>query len=263
MAVRNVSFGGSNLQTFDGNRGIIVQDIDAESMPTKENKMYPLANSNGSKITYVNYPSKPITITGQVNGINTADLDTLLDTFRGYFAKQDQNLDFDYAGGTRRYIATINSLDIKRPGGLQYANFTALFDCTQPFGQNINPTQALNITTARTSAAYTDAHTFLGTAPYQLPIITITYSAITGGTGQVVNFGNDSNGQQITVTRTWAAGDVLSIDVVQKTVTINGSLIDFTGAFPQFPPGAGSFSYSDSFTTRSFTINVVYYPMFL
>jgi len=254
----NVTFDGNDLQTDS----ILTAEIDHASIPVKDAKLYSLAHANRSAIPYVSYPSRSIKLSGKIIGTSIADLDSKLDTFRAYFRGTDKNLDIDYNGSTRRYIATLNGLSIDRPGGLAFANYSAEFLCTEPFGRNTSATTALSASN-RTSNSYTDTHTFLGTAPYQLPVITITIDSVTGGTGYL-NFGNSANGQSITITdQTFAAADVIEIDCENKTVKKNGVEIDFIGAFPEFEPGSQDFSYSDGFTTRQFDITVTYYPMWL
>lgn len=258
MAARNVTFAGNSLQTST----IYCKDIDDESMPTKDVKVMALAHANRSKIPFTSHPSKTIKVGGTIYSDTIANLDTALDTFRGYFNGTDQNLDIDYVATIRRYTATVNSLAISRPNGLTFADFSLEFVCTNPFGQSTATTTALTAT-ARTLATYADSHTFIGSAPYQLPLATITFTAITGGTTQSVNFGNNSNGQQITITRTWATNDVLIVDSVNKVVTVNNVITDYSGSFPEFAPGAGSMFYSDGFTTRTFNISVTYNALYL
>lgn len=255
----NLSYDSNSLQTAN----ILTNSIDHFSLPTKTLNLYALAQANRSAIPYISYPSKTITVTGVIVDTTIAGLDARLDTFRSYFVGQDKNLDIDYNGSTRRYIATVNTLTIDRPGGLLYANFSIEFICVIPFGTDTSQTTILN-PTGRTLAAYTDSYTFAGTAPYQKPIFTITFTAISGGTTKTVTVGNASNGQSISVTRTWTAGDVLVVDTTLKTVTVNGVAVDFTGAFPEFPPGAQSITYNDNFTTsRTFNYNVVYAKTYL
>lgn len=165
---------------------------------------------------------------------------------------QNASLDIDYNGGIRRYIATATNIDVDRPDNLVSAAFTVTFTCTQAFGQDVNQTTIMNAS-GRTLGVYNDSYTFLGTAPYQSPVFTIGYTAVSTGTQSVV-VGNNNNGQQITVTRVWTAGDVLVIDSTTSNVTVNSLPASFTGAFPLFSPGNGSVGYIDSFTTRTFNI---------
>ncbi len=259
-----ITFDSNNLQTYSPatHVGIITNGIEHTNLPAKDAALYPLANANLSVIPYVGYPSKAISVKGAIVGSSSADLDTRIDSFKQYFLGKDKNLDIDYNGTTRRYCATVNTISVQRQQKALWAEFQVEFICTLPFGKNAAATTALN-QSGRTLSGYTDPYTFLGTAPFQLPVITITYSAVTDGAAYV-SFGNNGNGQGITITdQTWAAADVLEIDVANRTVKKNGVEIDFLGAFPEFAPGAQTFSYSDGFTARTFTELVTYYPMWL
>jgi hypothetical protein len=254
MSARSITFNGFNLQS----EIIVTQDIDFESPAEKELNAYPQANSNDITITGDDRPSKTIKIKGQITADNPAALDPILDQFRGYFRGKDKNLDIGYAGSVRRYIATENGSDIKRPGGLQMATFTIEFLC-KPFGQDITPQTPVSAT-GRTAAAYTDNVTLIGSADYQLPIATSTITALTATGNQTVSFGNNNTGQQLSVTRTFAVNDVIVFDCVAKEVRVNGVAVDFAGAFVELEPGLQALGYSDTFTARTYNYNVQYYP---
>jgi hypothetical protein len=78
-----------------------------------------------------------------------------------------------------------------------------------------------------------------------------------------ISIGNDNTGQQINTFRSWAAGDVLVVDCTQNIVTVNGSQVTFSGAFPAFAPSAGVLDYYDNFLSRTFSISVAYTKMYL
>lgn len=256
-----ISFDGSSLQTAN----FLSQDIDHEGYPEKEAKEYAIAHANRVIIPYVSYPKKIITVRGMIvptveGSIQETDL--LVDTLKGILTKSNGNIDIGYGGSTRRYIGTASPAPvIKRPRGLASASYTITFVC-QPFGRNLTPTVALSAS-GRTAASYFDTFTVIGNAPSQLPDITVTYSALTATGVQGVSIGNGSNGQQITVSRTWAAGDVLSVSVEKREVRVNGVLVPFTGAFPELGKGTQSLTYSDTLTTRTISIVASYYARWM
>lgn len=247
-----ISFDGNSLQTAN----IITQQINHESIPTKDAKLYALAHASKSVIPFVAYPTKTISATGTVIYDTISGLDSGLDTFKGYFTATNANLDIGYEGTTRRYVATVNKLDVSRPRGLTSADFSVDFMLTNPFGIETVSTPILNVA-GRTSTPYSDNFTFLGSGPFQYPVFTYTLNSGTGLTASVI-IGNNSTGQQITVTRTWSAGDILVIDTYNGTVQVNGVAVAYSGAFPIFAPGIGTLTYSDTFTTRNFDYSVVY-----
>lgn len=252
-----ISFDGNSLQTAN----IITNTISHAGLPTKQAQYYALSHANASALPFVDYPTKPITITGTLVSDNIVDMDALIDTFNGYFINQDANLDIDYNSGTRRYIGTALTMQINRPGNLAWANFTVTFSTSQAFGQATTTDTIVNTSGITTSSAnYT--HTFLGNAPFLAPVVTVTLASVTDASGGNIVIGNNATGQQITVTRTWAATDILIIDSSQKTVTVNGSPVDFSGAFPIFSTGSQILTYLDNLTARNYSINAVYYPLY-
>lgn len=254
----NVTFNSNDLQTSS----IITEDVQHEDMPNQEIALLGIANSNKSVLPFQNYPNRTIRAVGHLRATTIANLDALIDTFKSYFNGKDKNLDIDYDGGTRRYIATASKVSVPRPKGLAFTTFDITFICTEPFGRDTTTTSALSAT-ARTLASYADDHTFIGTAPFMLPVITITYNDVTGG-DNFVSFSHVQSGQGINIVdQTFVDNDVLVIDCVNKLVTINDVEVNFIGAFPEFPPGSQDFNYSDGFTTRNFDIDIDYYPLYL
>jgi hypothetical protein len=254
MAGTAISFDGNSLQTAN----IITSKID-KGFPDKNMSFLPIARANRSLISGVNYPSRRIRISGKLQGSSIANMDALEDTFKAYFNDQDSYLDIGHNGGTRRFIATVNGMAVDRPDGLQYADFAIEFVCTNPFGIDTSSTSLLSAT-ARTSASYTDSLTIAGTAPLQYPVITITIGSVTGGTNKTITVGNPNNGQQISITNTFIAGNVIVIDCnpLTRSVKIDGTDVAFSGAFMEYTVGAQQISYVDSFTTRQFNISVDY-----
>jgi hypothetical protein len=258
-----VTFNTNSLQTYNPitRTGIITDEIDLDSIAPQDLTVYPLAHSNASAIPFGNTPSKVIPVTGTIAAATSAALDALLNTFKGYFRGTNKNLDIEYNGSTIRFIATQNGVSIKRSKNKKMATFTINFLCTPPFGTDINNTTALNAA-GRTNNVYSDTHTFIGTAEYQLPVVTITLTAVSAAGSQQLFWGNNDTGQGITITRTgWTAGDVVVIDAsdpLNQKVTVNGTPVDFSGAFPEFTPGLHTMTYADSFTSRTMSHNVVY-----
>lgn len=261
-----ISFNGNSLQTSN----IIVSDIDHYSDSTKAAKLYPLAHANASVIPFVEYPSKVIMVTGKMTDTSIAALDADIRTFKSWFAglaNANQHLDIAYDGTTVQYIATGTVKSIKRPLGLLVANFNLQFDCTIPFGSDTTSTNPVN-SSGITTGNNTYNITFNGTAPQQLPIVTITLTAVSDSSGGYIFIGNSNTGQGITVQRTWNNGDVLVIDPTQlnviggNPVTVNSSPVAFSGAFPEFAPGAQTLAYQDNFTSRTYNINVVYTALY-
>lgn len=255
-----LSFNSNDLQTYvaSTNVGIITNSIEHTNIPDKQMALIPLADADGSSIPAINYPSRKITISGVIKGSSEANLDSRVDTFKGYFRGKDKNLDITYGSGTRRYIATANAVSVVRTQSSLYATFQIEFVCTTPFGLDTSTTNLWTTKTGFTSATFTETPTVGGNAPFQYPVITITLTALTGA-GDYVQISNDNNGQELLIYgQGLANGDVIVIDCLNRSVTINGAEAGYYGTFLELEPGANSITYTDGFTTRTITISAVY-----
>ena len=256
----DISFNTNNLQTYNPSTkvGIITNLIEHTSLPDKVATLYAMADANGSTIPSINYPTKKITIGGSIVGSTQADLDSRIDTFKGYFNGKEKNLDIAYGSSTRRYVATANAVSVIRKQKALFATFQIEFICTNPFGLDTSTTNLWTAKTGFTSATFTETPTVGGSAPYQLPIITITINSLTGA-GDYVQISNDNNNQEMLIYGLGlSASDVIIIDCSQRTVTVNGTEVDYYGTFLELEPGANSITYTDGFTTRNVDVSAVY-----
>lgn len=256
----DLSFNSNDLQTYDPttNVGIITNLIDHTDGPELEFTLLGLADADGSSIPAINSPSKAVALAGAIKGSSQADLDSRIDTFKGYFTGKDKNLDIAYGSGTRRYIATAGKPLVKRSQKSLIATFQVPIVTTNPYGLDTSPTALWATKNNFTSATFTETPTVGGNAPYQLPIFTITIDALTG-TGDYIQISNDNNSQEIVVYgQSLEAGDVVVINCETREVTINGVLADYVGTFLELEPGANSITYTDGFATRTVDVAASY-----
>lgn len=256
----DLTYNSNDLQTYDPttNVGILTNVIEHTNLPEKIATLFAKADADGSSIPSINYPSKKVNIAGMIKGSTQADLDSRIDTFKGYFTGKDKNLDITYGSSTRRYIATANTVSVVRQDKAIFATFAIEFICTNPFGLDTSTTNLWTAKSAFSSATFTETPTIGGNAPYQLPVITITINSLTGA-GDYVQISNDNNNQELLIYgQGLQAGDVIIIDCAECTVTLNGTEIDYYGTFLELEPGAASITYTDGFTTRSVDVSGVY-----
>lgn len=250
------SYNSNSLATSQ----IIISDIDYHDASPRDLKAYPIANSPRSKVTNPGLaPSKIITMKGQIMASTISAMDDFEDTFKGYFVGTGKNLDIPHGSGTRRFIATPYPPEVKRPGGLNWANVTLKFFCEYGYGVDTSSTSLATGSGVTTSSASWDI-TVGGSAEWQYPIITVTIVSGTVMTNKTVSIGNNINGMVCSITRTWSNGDVIVINPLGDTpVTVNGSEVEFDGSIPIFAKGAGTVTYADGFTTRSVSYSISQY----
>lgn len=254
------TFDSNNLSTYDPvtHTGIVINSINHTNTPNQNTPIFVIADANRSAISSITNDSKNITIAGSIIATTQAALDDLIDTFKGYFNGKNKVLAIPYGSGTRLYTATKNAISMTRQNTALFANFEVSFVCTDPFGRDSVITSIAN-NQNYTSATLTVTPTIGGNAPVQYPIITITIDALTG-TGDYVQITNNNNSQQMLLYGfALTAGTVIVIDAFKRTVTINGTEVDYRGTFLELAPGAQSITYTDGFTTRTVDIVIGYY----
>lgn len=256
----SASYNANSLQTYSAatRTGINLNVIEHTDIPDQDAALYAIANADDSDVPDDNYPSRTIKLGGTIHGSTQSDLDSRIDAFKAIFRPRKKNLDIGYAGSTRRYVMLkVNAQGISRSNKNLYATFTLELIC-KPFGCDTSTTDLWTAKTAFTSNTFTEAMTVGGTAPFQLPIITITLTSITGA-GDYLMISNDNNGQQLLIYgQGLANGDVLVINCETRKITRNGNEIDFDGTLLELAPGSNSITYTDGFTTRSINISAVY-----
>lgn len=256
----SLTYNSNSLQTYDPTTkvGINTNVIRHTSIPDSVAELYIKASASDSTVPDQEYPSKTITLVGTIHGSTQANLDDRIDTFKGYFGLRNKNLDIAYGSSNRRYtVMKANSVGIERQDKALFATFTIELIC-KPFGYDTATTNLWAAKTSFTSATFTETPTIAGSAPYQLPVFTITLTAISGD-GDYVQISNDNNNQEMLLYGLGLqAGDVIVIDCNQRTVTVNDVEVDYYGTFLELEPGAASITYTDGFTTRTVDVAGVY-----
>jgi len=258
------TFNGTALSSVPG---LTVLACDVYRPAHREVSLAKLARVDSRRINSTFFDSRTITIAVGIRATSRPLLESALDTLHQMLTAVESNLVVTQgitpaqAPTFRRYTATWVDSKVKVDGGSYYET-DLVFECSDSFGYEVSPTTLVSAS-GITAATRTDNFTIRGSARWQVPIITITYAALTGGTGKNVTIGNPSNGQQIVVNRTWSINDILVVNAFDKTVRVNGSLVAFSGAIPEWTIGSGSWSYTDDITSRTFTASLVYSPRFI
>ena len=248
--------------------GVYTTSSDVYSAPQLRIQDEKLAESDGSVIVKTSFEPRVFTCEGYMKGEGetpqeaSEDLDRLIDTFKQNLNKQNQNFDIDYAGSTRRYVATQRNMVISNEKGLDTAGWSVEFFCANPVGADITESTLLADTVITTSSN-TAGLTVDGSYKAE-PLVTVTVTSVTGGTtNKTITISNDSTLRGVSVTRDWANGDVLEIDCLHKTLYVNNAAVEFGGQFPVWEPGNSGISYLDDFTTRSITMDASYVVRYL
>lgn len=267
MAITNITatFNGTALSSI---AGVSVLATDPYRPPKRSINLDQLARTNRGRVSSAFYTKRDISVRIAIHGSSRNDAERILDSLLAILVGKEKELVVLQAGAARKYICTLADVPIVEAGGA-YFELNLIFTCSDKYGYDTAYTTIVNAT-GITAASRNDNYTFDGSAPTQAPFITVYYSAVSGGTSKTVTIGNGSTGQQVSITRNWAAGDRIEIDAVgnaangyKPTVKVNGVEVAYSGAIPEFGKGAGTLTYSDNLTTRTFNLLGYYYRRYL
>jgi len=250
---------------------------------------YGLQNANicTSKVTYSNAPDrdfsrtetprykgmikndmqwreKTITFEGYIKADTAAELEQLIDEIKLELSAEDGNLDLLLSGwsDTRRWVANLTSpekmFDKRQNYHITVCPFRFEFLCIDPFGYDTDYTSSAQL--AQTAATVTETVTNDGTAFSELKLIFIINS-VSGFTSLTIQ--NNETGEQLQITDALSAGDVLIVDSIEKTVTLNGAAVNFDGQFITLPAGDNNIEINFSGTSIDYDVTFRHKNAFL
>lgn len=254
-----VTFNAIDLATVTG---LTVLASNPYAPPKRRLTMGEIVQTSKSKVNSGFYTEKEIVIRVGITRSTRALVEQSLDSLMTILQGLEKELIVLQSNSLRKYIATLSDVVVKESGG-SYLELELVFTCSDRFGYDLAPTLII-YAGGYTSATRNDQYAFGGSADMQLPVWTITYTSLTGGTAKTVTIGNATTNQTLSINRTWATGDVLVIDGYNRTVKVNGVDVDYSGSVPYFEPNKVSWiTYSDDLTTRTLSYKVTYVKRFV
>ena len=262
---RDIEYDGTSLQTAT----IITQEIQHESMDSKQLDVERLANRDGGKFLAATFAPKRIILKGQIKDSSIDNLEDEVDDFKELLNKQGKHLDIEYGTGTgkasrRRYTCNSSRITVLRKHyHLTYVDWEAEFlVADRPFGTDLDTTTA---TDESIESISTTTVAMVANGTYKPnPKIIITFTEVAGVDGVQVR--NTSTGDliRVNVSNEFANNDVIEIDTDQYTCTINGVASSYKGVFPSFRVGGNDLRVA-FFNGVHFkaTIQIIYYPLYL
>ena len=224
-----VQFDSASLQNV--NR--VVTTAKHDSAPDRDLEILPLARGEGGVFVSDHYQSKIILVSGVIKASSQDNLETEIDTFKELLSRKNKNLDIEYAGSTRRYVAYSRLVSINRDFfHLNFAPYSVEFVAPAGIGKDVSVTAALNAVSA--DPTYTGAVTFTGSAEPK-PLITLTFGA--GWTSAYgIKFANTDKDEEciINYSAGFSNSDILEIDCEARKVELNDNEIPFYRVFPTF-----------------------------
>lgn len=244
--------------------GLTVLQTNTMLPATKTLSSAVLAYMNKTKVTQGFFTDRRVIVSCLIEQTTQTALENAFDTLWAIISGIEGTLVVTEGGVQRQYTATWGDFALKSVGKA-WASFDLVFVCSDTYGYDTSATTLIDqsgITTQPNTLTMSDV---LGSAEWQVPIIELFISALTGGTNATVTVANPATAQTITITRNWTAADHVEIDCQNRTVKVNGTLVAFTGAFPEYNPlalttaGQSKITVTDTLTTRTLRVLVTYY----
>lgn len=253
-----IEFDGYSLQ--DSN--IIATNIVDSSAPTRELPTYRVPRNNGEGILGDFFRRRTIKVVGFIKESTTALLEARLNTLKRRLTLREGDLDRNIGGTVKRIKATLvnpDSMFGDRQGyHITFCPFSFEFMSVEPMWHDLAYTSQTS--TGVVSLVRNDAISNDGT--YKAPaVLIVIFDAAVSVTK--FTFTNNTNGEILSVTRSFAAGDVLIIDGEERSVTVNSSEVDYDGIFPDLDYSANSFTLTTTGTSVDYTSTIKYKKAYL
>ena len=233
-----------------------VSDYDPSGSPNKATKTFDIARQHGSVRVFEKYDARSIVINGRIICDSRTELETAIDNLKRQLRRQEGTLKIGYGDSFRYYVCTAVNVGIKRlRENISFAPYTLEFECESPFstdGVTDTLLDAENVTDSTDSFGFTSNGTFDIAPTFQINI-----NSIDPDDSEVdLVLGNPATSQQLTISDTFATGDIISVDCLNQRVFKNGLLIYATGQFPEWAVGSGILEYSDTADDRDIDISM-------
>ena len=253
---RGVTFNNYDLQDAT----VITNRAQHTQYPDRDLTFKRKTRADGFHIVNNYFISRHIVVGGTIKGADTATLHTNVDVLKKNLVGQNKNLDIDFNGTTRRYVATVESLDVPEDFyHLTFIPYTVTFLCS-PFGKDTVSKSMTQISATITTT--TGTMTFANGSAAPLPVITIKLTALSGS-ADLVRFTNQTTEEWVEVRRTFLLNDTIEIDVENQTVKVNGSHANFTGIFPSYVTDTNGYKLTVRGSGFTVTLDVEYTPLYL
>lgn len=230
----------------------IPQFVQHEDTADRNITSLPIARQDGEVLIVELYGKKIIRLQGTLVGTSQADLESKIDTFKELFSRKEKNLDVDWNGATRRYVASCSKHTFNRDHfNISAVPWTAEFTVLSGEGKDTSTTTALNahVISPTSSAPATDSFTMSGGKPAK-PLITLQGNNFPTSVSHGIEYMNTDTGEKIVYTNSasWGNTDSIIIDCANRRVTANvpglaySPTVTFYGTFPSFILGTNNVS---------------------
>lgn len=252
----NVVFNG-----FDFNaNGWKIDKVFHESSPDRTIDVGAIAGNDGFSILEDKFEKKIIRAFGTILADSRELLNAAIEDGNAQMLTEGQEElgVHDDDGSSRYWNATIQRIELPRERfNDSHVEFEVTF-LADPF--SVDGVRRIIQATGITSSPYNADYSIDGSAE-PLPDIKITVNSAT--TFSALKFKVVTTGDEITITRSFSASDVVIIAMATKTVFVNGVEVAYDGIFPKFKENeVNRISITTTATARNYDLEIGYLARF-
>lgn len=231
-----------NGYSLSNSSTIICTYIDYDNQGKIDLNTFNFPRDNGGGVLTKYYRGRDIKLRITLVESTASAFNTLIDNFKTALRTTEGNLDIKVNDEVRRIKATLTDIVFKKEHyNINFVNVDITFRSVEPF---FYATTSQTSTFEGKTVTFDEEVTNTGSAESD-PQFYFIFGATTATT--VVSITAFS--RTISVTNTFASGDILIVNSDTKSVTKNGVEIDYSGIFPIFSPGLCSFNVAFTGTT--------------
>lgn len=246
---------------FNTVQGLTILGYDTFRPAANELNTYDIVLSDKAVATSRNEHRKKINIRMNIARSGRELLEESLDDLNGIVKQLNKTLDVPLRND--RYIYRNTSYSNMSISNVQggYAEIEVELETTDPFSY------AKGLTTALASTTYTTVPrslvvNFDGNTK-QLPIITLFLDSVGSTTSErYIKITNQYSGEYIQISRVYSSDETLVIDAYNQQVTVDGTLVDYTGRLFEASVTDLAFTAEDNFISRVVDAKVEYYKRY-
>jgi len=252
--MRAITFNGFNLQDATYFTGM-VQGIDAQREVDTD---APFASiSNGSYIRDKKFRSKKIVLRTMIRGTSIEDVEQKNDALkRAVFKGIKGNLDIEYAGATRRWVATVEDINPTRLRGMT-REYEIEFSA-EGFGFEVTP--VVLSYTAETAGTISKTINVLGSFETK-PIYIIQFNEIDSVSR--VSLTNITTNQTLEINANFSFEQTLMVDTEKETIRLDGEDIEPDGVFPILLSGLNDIEFTVVSESHNVDVEIEYYKRYV
>jgi hypothetical protein len=218
------------------------QFLKHESSPDIDLNTMDLPHENGSVQISDRTGSKIIAIQGVLIGSSEEDLESKIDAFKELFRRVNKNLDVNWNGGTRRYVASCQNHRFDRDHyHIGFVPWSAEFLAPTGIAEETTETNLVANENFTTQEKTKTGLTFLGSAS-PLPRLRVANQDTSSTDAKGIEFKNTDTGERLIYTRAAGLPQTTAVEFDCRLKTVGGPTApaNYYGVFPKFTPGAAN-----------------------